>query len=359
VRATVTPFLSLEHVPVGYMVVVLAADVPLRTHGVHYAAGSRPFALVRYVSLTDPGNWSVTASHELLEMLCDPWGNRVMPGRAIGAGGGPDADQVEYLLEVCDPCQQYTYLIDGVLVSDFVTPDYYSPYATEGLRYSFTGKIAQPRTVGTGGYITWRTPGTEQIFQQRDPWSPRNPPKELGGFNLLSGLSFREYVDSTESPALALYAQDFPSTTTMENARSAYRASKAAAQQFGKALRRDIGNLVPGRPNRRGQPGHRIDLLDVLVELGENPGFYCRYKKDGPRVAIEERWTKEQRAELLDRDLPEKVDPNKLAPREVFAWHAKRLVEAERALYEDHRDFGDSLFLPGGSLWWLAALGGG
>src|SRR4051812_37516998 len=133
VSATVTPFLSLEHVPVGYMTLVLTANARIETHGVHYAAGSRPFALVKYVSLKDPGNWSVAASHELLEMISDPWGNRVMAGRAVSAKADAAVQQVEYLLEVCDPCQMLTYLIDGVLVSDFVTPDYYSPNWTAGL----------------------------------------------------------------------------------------------------------------------------------------------------------------------------------------------------------------------------------
>jgi hypothetical protein len=353
VNATVTPFLSLEHVPVGYMAVVLAADVPLKTHGVHYAAGSRPFALVRYADLKDPGNWSVTASHELLEMLCDPWGNRVMPGRAIGAGVGPDANQVEYLVEVCDPCQTITYLIDGVLVSDFVTPDYYSPYATDGLRYSFTGKIPGPRTVAPGGYITWRTPGSEAIFQQRGRWSAQNKPKQIGGFNLLSGLSLREYVDSKDTPALAMYSKNFPDKKTMTAAAKAYDASKAAAQKYGRALRRDIGNLLPvdARSDPRTRPDDRVDLVDILERLGSDPKFYKAYKKN-PRAAIRSNWEKLAEDIALDSVPEKKIE--KLAPPEVFAWHAEQLRTSD-----GDRDFGDAVFLPGGALWWLAALGGG
>jgi len=57
-------------------------------------------------------------------------------------------------------------------------------------------------------------------------------------------------------------------------------------------------------------------------------------------------------AQTADKSV--KVDPKKFAPQEVFAWYAKRMKQAE-----SDRDFGDPVFLPGGALWWLAALGGG
>jgi hypothetical protein len=357
VSANVTPFLSLDHVPVGYMVLVLAAEAPIKTHGVHYAAGGRPFALVKYVNLRDPGNWSLAASHELLEMLSDPWGNRVVTGRAIEATGESQVQQVEYLLEVCDPCQESTYLIDGVLVSDFVTPDYYSPRATAGLRYSFTGKIVEPRTVLKGGYITWRIPGSEQVWQQHGPLGDPNEPEQLRGLSPLSMLSLREAVDSSDSPAVSLYRKDFPDAKTLKDARAAYSASKLAAKQYGGALRRDIRNLLPvgPGPDPRSQSGHRVDLLDIIELLGSDREFYEAYAAD-PQRAVSSRWDENQRAETLaiERDVPVKVDPKKFAPQEVFAWYAKRMKQAE-----SDRDFGDTVFLPGGALWWLAALGGG
>jgi hypothetical protein len=355
VSANVTPFLSLNHVPVGYMALVLAARPPIKSHGVHYAAGGRPFALVKYEDLKHPGNWSVTASHELLEMLCDPWGNRVVSGRAIAAEGESKLQQVEYLLEVCDPCQASTYLIDGVLVSDFVTPDYYSPSATVGLRYSFTGNVEEPRTVLKGGYITWRVPATEEIWQQHGPLDDPHKPERLRGLSPLSVLSLRESVDSKDSPAVSLYDEGFPDAKTLDEARAAYDASKEAAQDYGKALRRDIGSLIPLDPHPRGTSERRVDLVDILELLGSDHEFYEEYKAD-PRRAINSRWDEERLAEtiVVERDVPEAVDPRKFAPPEVFAWYAKRMKEVE-----DESDFGDALFLPGGALWWLAALGGG
>src|SRR5215475_4837639 len=64
-------------------------------------------------------SWTATLSHELLEMLADPWINWC----AVGA------DSRIYALEVCDAVEndKLGYEIDGVLVSDFVTPAWFEP----------------------------------------------------------------------------------------------------------------------------------------------------------------------------------------------------------------------------------------
>ena len=51
-------------------------------------------------------------------------------GQAHGCGpvaGCPDQGEVDYLLEISDPCQHVTYEINGVEVSDFVTPGLLRP----------------------------------------------------------------------------------------------------------------------------------------------------------------------------------------------------------------------------------------
>jgi hypothetical protein len=78
--------------------------------GYHTDDGNQPFAVV---DATDAGDWHVTASHELLEMLVDPWGNKMhgarLPDEAESAFrrfGLPHASShVHYLLEVSDPCE--------------------------------------------------------------------------------------------------------------------------------------------------------------------------------------------------------------------------------------------------------------
>jgi hypothetical protein len=65
--------------------------------GIHEDRNGQPFASITASSVLD--QWSLTASHEALEMLVDPWGNRLV------AGDSPKSDQarVSFLVEVSDP----------------------------------------------------------------------------------------------------------------------------------------------------------------------------------------------------------------------------------------------------------------
>jgi hypothetical protein len=158
VEATIDAFARLEDVPLGYWTIMV---VDTFDHGgQHKDRKNQPYALVA----ADP-TWSLVASHEALEMLADPFGSKLV------AGSSPDPTQgrVEFLVEVCDPCQddRFGYTVNGVLVSEFYTPNYFDPVAGAGVRYSFTGAITRPREVLSGGYLTWREPTTGNWFQER------------------------------------------------------------------------------------------------------------------------------------------------------------------------------------------------
>jgi hypothetical protein len=161
--AVVSPFLRLEDVPPGYVPFAIVDGLPKPWHGFHVVSSGQPLAVIGYRR-----DWSLLASHELMEVLCDPWGNRSLPGASIDKGQG----QVEYLVEVCDPCQHDTYAINGVTISDFVTPAYYAPHELTGGRFSFTGSIKRPLEVRKGGYLTWRTPNGE-VWQKAGEAAPR------------------------------------------------------------------------------------------------------------------------------------------------------------------------------------------
>jgi hypothetical protein len=128
-----------------------------RLSGLHLNAFTRqPFALV---AATD--TWSVTLSHEVLEMLADPFGNRL-----IAAAHPLDPRQrVKYLLEVCDPCQGMWYPVNGVPVSDFFTPRYFDPVRVDRSRYSFTGELEYPLQILEGGYLSWIDPEDSGLYQ--------------------------------------------------------------------------------------------------------------------------------------------------------------------------------------------------
>ncbi len=173
-QATVNAFADLVSVPSDYLPVVvfgdpyeLAGRLELAVGeeraarllelfrrnelgGIHLNAFTRqPFSLV-----AAGDGWEVAASHEILEMIADPYGNRL-----IAAAHPLDpTKRVVYLLEVCDPCQAIWYPVNGVRVSDFYTPHYFDPVRSDGTRYSFTGEIEYPLDVLPGGYLTWIDP---------------------------------------------------------------------------------------------------------------------------------------------------------------------------------------------------------
>lgn len=128
-----------------------------RLSGLHLNAFTRqPFALV---AATD--TWSVTLSHEVLEMIADPFGNRLIAAAHPLTPG----QRVKYLLEVCDPCQATWYPVNGVPVSDFYTPRYFDPVAVDRSRYSFTGALEAPLQILEGGYLSWIDPGDSGLYQ--------------------------------------------------------------------------------------------------------------------------------------------------------------------------------------------------
>jgi hypothetical protein len=148
VQATVDYFPTLEAVPIGYWPLMIVEDGA--GPGTHVDRNGQPMAYVEYGP-----TWSLTASHEVLEMLADPTGMRFVTGDAPSA----ESDRVEFLLEVCDPCQgaDNAYTVNGVLVSDFYTPAYFEPLFTCGSKYSFCGALRSPRDVLPRGYLSWRS----------------------------------------------------------------------------------------------------------------------------------------------------------------------------------------------------------
>ncbi|GLR87694.1 hypothetical protein [Bradyrhizobium iriomotense] len=159
VEATIDAFDRLEDVPVGYWHVLLQEELPNGAAGLHKRDDDKqPFALV---GLTN--NWTVFLSHEVLEMLVDPQGTLTRAGNSLKSGQG----RVEYLIEVCDPCQssRFAYSVNSILVSDFYTPHYFDPVKSSGVRYSYSGQIHGPREVLDGGYLSWFDPQTRHLFQ--------------------------------------------------------------------------------------------------------------------------------------------------------------------------------------------------
>ena len=105
--------------------------------------------------------YSVTMSHEGLELAADPEANIT----AMGPAPRIIRRNVFWWYEDCDPVQSDTYEVNTVAVSDFVLPVWFIP-GYQG-KTDFLGKINEAFQVNTGGYAGYYDPRTgrnNQVF---------------------------------------------------------------------------------------------------------------------------------------------------------------------------------------------------
>jgi phospholipase C len=115
-------------------------------------------------------HWSVTLSHEALEMVGDAQGNLLVQGPH------PEKPGVEvfHWFEMCDAVQSQTYKIDGIEVANFVLPLYFTLEEQKGGRNDFLGRLVKGKALASfgaapGGYIGFFNPRTREHEQW---WAP-------------------------------------------------------------------------------------------------------------------------------------------------------------------------------------------
>jgi hypothetical protein len=252
VSATVDVFADLEDVPLGYWPIIVMDDIGFDAAGIHLDKDGQPFALV--TASDDNDVWSLTASHEILEMLVDPFGDRLVAGDSPK----PDQGRVLFLVEVSDPSEaaEFGYSVNGVLVSDFYTPRFFDPVASAGVRYSFTDAITEPRQVLRGGYLSWLNPITDSWWQEI--WFSGNQStfRELGPLDARNG-SIRSQIDRLTAKA---------THEAVAGGRAAARAAGLPRPTLDEAvaaranrLRREIDAVVAG-PSGPGGDTARADV---------------------------------------------------------------------------------------------------
>ncbi len=99
-------------------------------------------------------HWSVTLSHEALELISDPEVNLLVMGPHPGEPGR----DVFHWYEMYDAVQDETYAIDGIEVSNFLLPLYFTGGDEAGGRNDFLGRGYDGKTlrsfsVNPGGYV--------------------------------------------------------------------------------------------------------------------------------------------------------------------------------------------------------------
>ena len=121
-----------------------------------------PYSVV-YRELSDllKEAWTVTLSHEALELIGDAEANLLVQG----PHPRHPSRKVYHWFEMCDAVQNESYAIDGIGVSNFVLPLYFTSSAERGGRNDFLGTRAQGRSlrsfgVNPGGYIGYFDPKT-------------------------------------------------------------------------------------------------------------------------------------------------------------------------------------------------------
>ncbi len=84
---------------------------------------------------------STTLSHEACEMLIDPYANFWAQG----------PDGAAYALELCDAVEDQSYVINGVPVSNFLTPEWFDRALSAPVDH--LEKLAGPFQISDGGYV--------------------------------------------------------------------------------------------------------------------------------------------------------------------------------------------------------------
>ena len=130
-------------------------------------------------------NPTITATHEIAEMIADPWISETFQ----------ISNTQFFAKEVCDPCEadEFAYEIKvepfpAVKVSDFVLPKWFIPGSTG--QFDFTKQIDQPLKILSGGYMSVFTSGHgwTQITAQTtgELVAAGEDPKDKKGYSRLS-----------------------------------------------------------------------------------------------------------------------------------------------------------------------------
>ncbi|MBI4664985.1 MAG: hypothetical protein HY751_01105 [Nitrospinae bacterium] len=138
-------------------------------------------------------DWSVTLSHEALELIGDPEVNLLV----TGPHPFEPKRSVFFWYELCDAVQAEHYKIDGVPVSNFLLPLYFTGEHEPGGRNDFLGRLYKGRPlksfgVKPGGYIGFFDPKKKENLIYAIPKDKKaQERREIKGQAQLARRAFR------------------------------------------------------------------------------------------------------------------------------------------------------------------------
>jgi len=173
------------------------SDIPnaLGYHEANYRG--IPYGFVFMDIATDIGeNWTVTFSHEVLELIGDRQANSLIRG----PHPNDRRRKVYHWHEMCDAVQDESYKIDGVAVSNFVLPLYFTESEELGSRNDFLGtKYTSPKDntqnslrsfgINPGGYIGFLDPENNK---HTTVMGPESIEKAASGISKLEQAKYRK-----------------------------------------------------------------------------------------------------------------------------------------------------------------------
>jgi hypothetical protein len=307
---TVVALDNPDNIDPGVWPVYIVDDLDPGMGGFHQTEHNQPFAMV-----LSGATWSLSASHEVIEMLVDPSGNRLVAAPAVAIIDNEVQDtagQFEYLVEVCDPGedQSCAYLIDGILVSDFYTPSYFGPAGGVGVRYSFSGRISRPRQVLPNGYLSWFNPSNNELQQVRHFGAPEIINLGIskpGGGSLTGGRSLRGFVDSKTMPPQPLSRLNQSSHAVL--VRDVHRNFLASAAPQRASL---YSAAVEAAAVRFGQVATRVAAGAVADAKGVLAANLVRFQQPGV-LSVRSGWQFGPRGMTGARAIVVTVSPDKMA----------------------------------------------
>jgi hypothetical protein len=217
IEAQVIPFANSKKVPDNYWPITIRDKIAEGMWSYHSVSGNRPFVEVAYGKF-----WTLSASHDMMEMLVDPKLNRQVNAPSVVPG---EKRTVTFPVQICDPCAnpKNGYRINGVLVADFSTQDFWDHTSTREGGYSYLGALTRPFQVLPGAYLSWVDPKTGQwntYFQTSSDEELTSSPMSLPTRKKIALIHVKGQVRFSTPILQAIYDADetqrFATQTTVE-----------------------------------------------------------------------------------------------------------------------------------------------
>lgn len=147
ITAKITTSPAIDTTACNLIIIDKAADADFL--GVHtMIVGGFPSAKVLAEECLKEGgsdNLTITVSHEVDELLGDPYANAWVDG--------PHEDVV-YAFELCDACEELSFKVGKIAVSDFLLRPFFYAGTRDGTKLDYMGKVKKPFETLHGGYQT-------------------------------------------------------------------------------------------------------------------------------------------------------------------------------------------------------------